>query len=98
MRWRIRVQGALEHSGLTFTQWLVLAAADDLIRSTDDAVNQNDIAAHASLDRRTVSRVVIGLEDLGLVDRGPDATNSCWRLFLTTKAQALLGRLRVPLY
>lgn len=98
MQWRIRVQGALENSGLTFPEWLVLAAADDLIRSTDDAVNQNDIAAHAALDRRTVSRIVIGLDERGLVDRAPDMTNSCWRLYLTKKAEALLRQLRMPLY
>lgn len=98
MRWRGRIERSLEHSGLTFTQWLVLAAADDLICSTDDAVNQNDIAAYVSLNRRTISRVVIGLEDRGLVDRAPDMDNTCWRLILTSEAKALLGRLRVPLY
>lgn len=96
MRWRLRVQKSLKSSELTFTQWLVLAIADELIRTTDDAVNQNDIATMTALDRRTVSRVVIGMEQRGLVDRGPDMTNSCWRLFLTREGKALLAKVRVP--
>jgi len=95
MRFRARVESALENSGLTFTQWLVLSVAHELIRTTDDAVNQNDIAVHAALDRRTISRIMIGLEELGLVDRAPDMTNVCLRVWLTDEAEVLLARLPI---
>jgi hypothetical protein len=40
MRWRRRIAVALHEAGLTFTQWLVLTAARELIEETRDAVSQ----------------------------------------------------------
>ena len=90
MCWRRKVELALAGSGLTFTQWLILAALHELIESTEDAVSQNDVCARLELDRGTVSLVMRTLEQKGLVDRGPDMTCRAWRIFLTSRAEILL--------
>src|SRR5687768_6427085 len=72
-RWRRVVEAELRGLGLTFTQWLVLGVTDALIRESKDAVNQNAVAARTELDRTTVSQVMVALERLGHVDRGPDS-------------------------
>jgi len=90
MRWRRRVEAALEDVGLTFTQWLVLEAARELIAEADDAVIQNEIAARVELDRSTVAQVMIKLEMKDLVSRDIDMTGRALRIWLTTDATQLL--------
>jgi hypothetical protein len=45
MRWRRRVEATLREVKVTFTQWLVLSAAQELIEERRDAVSQKEIAA-----------------------------------------------------
>src|SRR6185369_14915220 len=45
MRWRRHIQAVCASSGLTFTQWLLLDCARQLIAETEDAVIQAEIAA-----------------------------------------------------
>jgi DNA-binding MarR family transcriptional regulator len=90
MRWRRRVEAALADAGLTFTQWLVLEGARQLIAESGDAVNQNEIAARVELDRSTISQVMITLQEKSLVDRGVDSTGRALRIFLTPQATRLL--------
>ena len=97
MRWRRGVEQALAAVGLTFTQWQILDAIRRLIAETEDAVNQNEIAAEVELDRSTVSQVMRTLEQKQLVDRGPSATGLAWRVFLTRRAIRLLNEHRSKL-
>ncbi len=90
MRWRAAVESRLAGTGLTFTQWLVLDALRDLIRESDDAVNQSEVAARVALSRANVSFVMGALERKWLVSRGPDLTGRAWRIFLTDSGEQLL--------
>lgn len=96
-RWRRAVEGELRRLGLTFTQWLVLGAVDTLIREAKDAVNQNAVAGRTELDRSTVSQVMVTLEKLGHVDRGPDLGGPGYRIWVTPSGQKALtlGKRRV---
>jgi hypothetical protein len=73
------VERALAGSGLTFTQWLVLEALDELIAERDEAAMQFEVAVRVGLDQDTISLVVRTLADRALVDRGPDFTGKAWR-------------------
>jgi DNA-binding MarR family transcriptional regulator len=97
MRWRREVDRELAASGLTFTQWMILEAADDLIREKKESVNQNAIAAHIELDKMTVSQVMRTLTDRGLTDRGPAEGRPAYRILLTARGQRAVaeGRTRV---
>jgi DNA-binding MarR family transcriptional regulator len=89
-RWRRAVEAELRGLGLTFTPWLVLAATDALIRESKDAVNQNAVAARTELDRTTVSQVMVALERLGHVDRGPDFIGPGYRIWITSSGRKAL--------
>lgn len=95
MRWRRAVERELASIDLTFTQWLVLDAAQELIEETRDAINQNAIAARTELDKMTISQVVRRLEKQGLVSRGPAFGRPAIRLMLTAKGERLLAAARV---
>jgi DNA-binding MarR family transcriptional regulator len=90
-RWRRAVEKALAGAGLTFTQWLVLDALDELIAETDEAATQTEIAARLEFDHGTVSLVMRTLADRGLVDRAPDFSRRAWRVLLTGRSERLLG-------
>jgi DNA-binding MarR family transcriptional regulator len=89
-RWRRAVERELKDLGLTLTQWLVLDAADELIREVEDAVNQRAIAERAELDAMTVSQVMKTLEEKELVSREPDRSGRAYRVYLTKKGEKLL--------
>ena len=91
--WRRRVEACLVGRGLTFTQWLVLDATDYLIRETDDAVSQIQVANYLQLNRMTVSDAMTALSNKGLVDRGGAMNGMAWRVFVTNRAEALLREL-----
>jgi len=95
MRWRRQIESACAGTGLTFTQWLLLDSARQLIAETEDAVIQAQIGARLELDPATVSEVVKRLEQKGLVSRGGDITGKAWRVYLTPKAELLLRELEV---
>lgn len=97
LRWRRQVEAELAETGFTFTQWLVLDATNAAIAETGDAVSQNTVAAHADIDKMTVSQVMRTLEDRGLVDRGPNSEGPAYRIWVTNKGRRALqeGRARV---
>lgn len=78
-------------------EWLVLDATDYLIRETGDAVSQMQVANYLQLNRMTVSEAMTALSDKGLVDRGGAMSGMAWRIFVTTKAEALLRELEQAL-
>ena len=92
MRWRRAVEWALEGSGLTFRGWLVLMALVEVLRKTEDAVSQNQVAAYLELPRNAVSEVMHVLQDKGLVDRDCSASGTALRIYVTFKAEVLLRR------
>jgi DNA-binding MarR family transcriptional regulator len=89
-RWRRRVERSLSGSGLKFRQWLVLDATRFLIRTTHDAVSQNQVAAHLGFERQALSEVMPPLERMGLVSRGPAMSGIAWRVYVTKEGVALL--------
>ena len=93
MRWRRHIQSVCADAGLTFTQWLLLDSARQLIAEAKDAVIQAEIAARLELDHATISELMQRLERKALVSRGEDIAVKAWRVFLTEKAEQLLREL-----
>jgi DNA-binding MarR family transcriptional regulator len=89
-RWRRAVEKALAGTGLTFTQWQVLDALDELIAETDEAATQSEVAARLELDHGTISIVMRTLADRALVDRCPDLSGRALRVLLTKRSTCLL--------
>jgi DNA-binding MarR family transcriptional regulator len=94
MRWRRRVEATLREAGLTFTQWLVLTSARELIGELDDAVSQKEIAARVELDRAKISQAVHSLIDKDMLSFGLDMGGKAWRIFLSDRSERLLCELR----
>ncbi len=90
LRWRRAVQRVLAPYQLSFTQWLVLDATQFLILAKGDAVNQNDVAAHLQMSRKTVSDAMIALANKDLVSRGPDMHMPAWRIFVFDEGKDML--------
>lgn len=97
LRWRRGVERALAPLRLTLAQWLVLDALARLIRETNDAVSQSQVARHLEMDRATVCQVMQRLERRGLVDQAPEFEGPAYRIYLTDvgKNAARQGRARV---
>ncbi len=91
-RWRRGLEAELRPLGLTFTQWFVLEATDELVRDNGDAVSQSAVAGRAELDRATTSQVMTALAKLGLVDRGPDMDGPAYRVIVTNQGRRTLRR------
>jgi DNA-binding MarR family transcriptional regulator len=94
MRWRRSVEATLRDTGLTFTQWLALTSARELIRERDDAVSQKEIAASVELDCATISQVVHTLIDKDMLSFDLDMGGKAWRIFLSDRSERLLRELR----
>lgn len=76
--------------GVTRPQWQVLSV---LVRN--EGINQGGLAEILEVEPITICRMVDRLQEAELVERRPDpADRRSWRLFLTVKAQDLLGHLR----
>jgi DNA-binding MarR family transcriptional regulator len=94
MRWRRQVEAALRETGLTFTQWLVLTCARDLIRERHDAVSQKEIAARTELDCATISQVFHTLVGKDMLSIDLDAGGKAWRIYLSDRAKRILREQR----
>jgi len=97
MRWRRTVEGELKSVGLTFTQWLVLEATQDVSDEADGAVNQSAVARYLELDRMTVSQVMRTLERQRMVHREPAARPPAFRLVVTETGKKALSKARTRL-
>src|SRR6185436_16746122 len=89
-RWRRRADAEIAAMGLTLTQWLILEAAAALVRESGDAVSQKDVSVRVELDQMTVSQVMQVLDAKGLVDRGPSSEGYAYRIYVTSRGQALI--------
>ncbi len=77
---------ALSDYGLTPEQWQILQA----LWSSDDLVNQNEVAHLTLRDRHTVSRILVRMERDGWIERLSDPTDARVKLIgLTDKAKEL---------
>jgi DNA-binding MarR family transcriptional regulator len=94
VRWRRAVESELSEIGLTFTQWLVLDATQELSEESGDAVNQSEVARRLELDRMTVSQVMRALERQGLVDRGPAMAPPGLRVWATDAGRKAISKAR----
>jgi DNA-binding MarR family transcriptional regulator len=76
--------------GVTRPQWQVLT-----MLARHEGINQGGLAELLEVEPITLCRMVDRLQDAGIVERRADpADRRAWRLFLTEKANGLLGELR----
>jgi DNA-binding MarR family transcriptional regulator len=76
--------------GVTRPQWQVLT-----ILARHEGINQGGLAELLEVEPITLCRMVDRLQEAGLVERRPDPSDRrAWRLFLSEKANGLLGELR----
>jgi len=90
LRWRRRMKAALEPSGLTFTEWLVLDATRSLVNRSGDCVSPNDVAHDIEIDAMANWHAMAVLDHRGLVSRGCSMSGKAWRVFVTQKGLDLL--------
>ena len=76
--------------GVTRPQWQVLS-----ILARHEGINQGGLAELLDVEPITLCRMVDRLQDAGMVERRADPSDRrAWRLFLTERANGLLGELR----
>ena len=97
--WQRRVRAALEPTGLTHAQFVLLASAAWLeAHAEEDAPpSQADVAAHARTDPVMTSEVLRTLEAKRLVRRGPHPADARARAVRTTPAGRALAARAVAL-
>jgi DNA-binding MarR family transcriptional regulator len=93
-RFRRLLELELRPHSLSFPLWWVLHTTEQLIHETGDAVSQHDVALRTELDKNTLSYLMGVLADRTLVDRGPDAFDRRYRIWLTKKGERLLTESR----
>jgi DNA-binding MarR family transcriptional regulator len=77
--------------GVTHAQLLILARLE-----RQSAVSQSELASIAAVTPPTISRLVLRLEELGLVERCPDPIDRrIWHLRLTPAASPILWQMRL---
>ena len=76
--------------GVTRTQWQVLT-----MLARHEGINQGGLAELLDVEPITLCRMVDRLQEAGMVQRRADPSDRrAWRLFLTERANGLLGDLR----
>jgi len=90
-RWRQLIRAELRPLELTLAQYAVLRSLVNLREETGDAVSQRALSVDAGLDKMTVSQAAQALTARGLIDRGPDGSDSRrWRVVATAQGLQLL--------
>jgi DNA-binding MarR family transcriptional regulator len=95
--WRKLVERELAPLRLSLIQWIVLDATLRLVRRAGDAVNQNQVARQARLERMVVSNAMWALDQRNFVSRGPDFIGPGLRVFVTEEGVKAIaqGRARI---
>jgi DNA-binding MarR family transcriptional regulator len=75
MQWQLKMNRALEIEGITFTQFVVMAALHWLSQSQKIVV-QVEIANHANIDKMMLSKILRHLEKEGMVKRTASETDT----------------------
>lgn len=87
---RKRFEQRARDSGLTRSQWQVLAYIDQ-----NAGIQQGTLAELMEVEPITVGRILDKLESCGFAERRPHATDRrIWQLYLTEKARPKLAELR----
>lgn len=82
-RWRAarRFQVAAQHAlGMPFIEWLLLETLAELVDEANGPVSQAAVAERAGLSDKITSYWMVMLDELGFVDRGPDADGRAYRV------------------
>ena len=87
MRFRRTLQRALRALGVSFAERRLLDATARLIHYRKDAVSHQDIARELALDESSVSGLMDGLSERGLVDHDIDAWARCLLVLLTDESE-----------
>ena len=83
MRWRVEVDRAVSHLGLTHAQYSLLASLHAM-SAGGQPPTQRELADYAALQPIYVSKLIRSLEAIALVERRPDARDTrAVRLTLT---------------
>jgi DNA-binding MarR family transcriptional regulator len=76
--------------GVTRPQWQVLS-----LLTRHEGINQGGLADILEVEPITLGRMIDRLQEADLVERRPDPSDRrAWRLFITTKGNALFDQLR----
>ncbi|SDH35073.1 DNA-binding transcriptional regulator, MarR family [Nonomuraea jiangxiensis] len=92
LTWRSRMEASLSPLGLTYTQFMLLAATGWL-EHIGGPPTQQRVADEAGVDRQMTSRVIRTLQERGLVARDAHETHGrALRLSLTEAGRTLTGQ------
>lgn len=94
VRFRRRLEACLSHLDLTLNQWLVLEGTRQVIVEQGDATSQLQVAERVEMNEMTLSRLMRGLDERGLVDRSDSFMSPALRILLTNRGEAVLCRAR----
>ena len=94
VRFRRRLEACLSHLDLTLHQWLVLEGTRQVIVEQGDATSQLQVAERVEMNEMTLSRLMRGLDERGLVDRSDSFMSPALRILVTNSGKALLSRAR----
>ncbi|MCO6466275.1 MAG: winged helix-turn-helix transcriptional regulator [Bradyrhizobiaceae bacterium] len=84
MRWSHAAREALESSGISPSQYVMLCGIVHL-STADEVVTQTTLSRHVGMDQMAVSMNVRTLEEKGMVQRQVHPTDSRARLLLVTR-------------
>ena len=88
--WRRHVEAALKPMGLSYNQFLIMHYIDVLLRQTEDAATQIEVATYSGIDRSTTSAAMRALDHVGLIDRGPSMSGTAYRVILSDSGESML--------
>jgi hypothetical protein len=93
-RWRAarHFQVAAQHAlGMPFIEWLLLETLAELVDEANGPVSQAAVAERAGLSEKITSYWMGMLDELGFVDRGPDADGRAYRVLLSRVGEEALA-------
>jgi hypothetical protein len=99
-RWRAarHFQVAAQHAlGMPFIEWLLLETLAELVDEANGPVSQAAVAERAGLSEKITSYWMVMLDELGFVDRGPDADGRAYRVLLSRGGEDALARANLRL-
>ena len=93
-RFKLRVRRLLAPERVSFTQWLVLEALDELEHPDQEGVCQAQVADRLAVSERVVCYTMSALYHRRFIERGPDDIAQFWGIGLTERGRRKLGQCR----